>query len=716
MKTKLLLSSLLSFYFCLLSSQVPLGFNYQAIARDGSGTILANQALPVKIDIQTSLTGGSLIYEELFASVTSNQFGLISLVIGTGTQTGGSATSFSAIDWKAQTLFLKTIIQYPGTIWTTMGTSQIWGVPYSLVAKEVAGPLTKLGIAGTTTDMEEALFEVKNQAGNTVFAVYNEGIRAYVGNGSAKGAKGGFAVGGYDATKGSSTIYNLLTINTDSARLYFDSNPTLKGKKGGFSVGGYDMTKDGTSVQNYLDVTPAATQIFTTDTVKGFAVGNVSTGNTANYLKLTPSNYFIGHETGKSLSSGLYNVFLGYQAGLSMNNGANNSLIGYKSGNSLIEGWSDVFIGNNTGSKATGAMYSILIGNQAGADAYFTSSGGWKNIDNCMYIGNSAGRNDQFPAGNMFIGDQSGMNNKYASANNLFIGISSGLNNNGSENLFIGMSDGENNQGSYNTFIGYQSGLYNTNGTRNLYLGYKPGFLLDTCSDNVIIGYKAGWYAFGNNNTYIGNNCGWGVTGSGHILIGPSSGYFHSGSNTLAISTSQGTPLICGDFLSHKVGINCNYDETQTLDVNGNARFRSVSSGIFGNDLNITADGTLTTSTSDIRMKDNISVLSDALEKIMKLRGVTFTWKNDPAKNRQIGMIAQEVEQIVPEIVFTNPVDGLKGINYSQAVSILVEAIKEQQQQIESTKQENQQLKSESQAMKERLDRIEGMMADGGSK
>ena len=95
MKTKFLLPfCLFTFSFLLSHAQVPQGFNYQAIARDGSGNILANQALPVKIDIQTSLTGGTLVYEETFSSITTNQFGLISLVIGTGTQTGGNVTSF----------------------------------------------------------------------------------------------------------------------------------------------------------------------------------------------------------------------------------------------------------------------------------------------------------------------------------------------------------------------------------------------------------------------------------------------------------------------------------------------------------------------------------------------------------------------------------------------------------------------------------------------
>jgi hypothetical protein len=134
---------------------------------------------------------------------------------------------------------------------------------------------------------------------------------------------------------------------------------------------------------------------------------------------------------------------------------------------------------------------------------------------------------------------------------------------------------------------------------------------------------------------------------------------------------------------------------TQMLDVNGNARFRSVGSGTFAYNLNLTSDGTLTTATSDISMKENIEQISNPISKVKSIRGVSFTWKDDQSRTKQIGMIAQEVESILPEVVFTNPVDGLKGINYSQTTALLVEAIKEQQQQIESTKQENQQLKSE---------------------
>ena len=63
-------------------------------------------------------------------------------------------------------------------------------------------------------------------------------------------------------------------------------------------------------------------------------------------------------------------------------------------------------------------------------------------------------------------------------------------------------------------------------------------------------------------------------------------------------------------------------------------------------------------------------------------------------KETQFGFIAQEFEQVIPELVKTDK-DGYKSIDYVKVTPVLVEAIKEQQQQIESVKQENQQLKSE---------------------
>jgi len=86
---------------------------------------------------------------------------------------------------------------------------------------------------------------------------------------------------------------------------------------------------------------------------------------------------------------------------------------------------------------------------------------------------------------------------------------------------------------------------------------------------------------------------------------------------------------------------------------------------------------------SDGRLKTNIRPLTNALEKVLQLRGVNFTWKNNPESGNQIGFIAQEVKQVVPELVSGTEGDIEKGetlsMSYGNLTPLLVEAIKEQQ-------------------------------------
>jgi len=86
---------------------------------------------------------------------------------------------------------------------------------------------------------------------------------------------------------------------------------------------------------------------------------------------------------------------------------------------------------------------------------------------------------------------------------------------------------------------------------------------------------------------------------------------------------------------------------------------------------------------SDQRHKQNIHSLKNALTKLQGLRGVSFKWKdNTQNADTQIGLIAQEVEKVLPELVSTDS-DGYKSIAYGKLTAVLVEAIKEQQLQIE---------------------------------
>jgi len=101
---------------------------------------------------------------------------------------------------------------------------------------------------------------------------------------------------------------------------------------------------------------------------------------------------------------------------------------------------------------------------------------------------------------------------------------------------------------------------------------------------------------------------------------------------------------------------------------------------------NVTAYG----AASDIRLKDNIEVIPDALDKVSELRGVTFDYKRD--KSRSTGLIAQELQKVLPEAVYEtnlpeeNEEDKVLAIRYGNVVGLLVEAIKELKAEIEELK------------------------------
>lgn len=115
---------------------------------------------------------------------------------------------------------------------------------------------------------------------------------------------------------------------------------------------------------------------------------------------------------------------------------------------------------------------------------------------------------------------------------------------------------------------------------------------------------------------------------------------------------------------------------------------------------NIHATGVISAD-SDRRLKTEIHPITNALEKILKINGVYYKWK-DPRRSslRQVGVIAQEVEDVFPELVLTNS-NGVRSVAYSQLVGPMIEAMKEQQAQIEELKKSRDQLE-------EKVDKLMG--------
>ena len=113
-----------------------------------------------------------------------------------------------------------------------------------------------------------------------------------------------------------------------------------------------------------------------------------------------------------------------------------------------------------------------------------------------------------------------------------------------------------------------------------------------------------------------------------------------------------------------------------------------------GTSLVIDATGSIKKLSSDSRLKENITPLTNSLEKVLKLKGVNFTWKSDSTHTPDLGFIAQDVQKILPELVIKDANDGLLSVKYQNLVAVLTEAIKEQQQQIESQQKEIDELKA----------------------
>jgi hypothetical protein len=259
-----------------LFSQAPQSFKYQAIARDGSGNILANQTVTFQISILSGSISGPAVYSETH-SVTTNDFGLVTLDIGQGAPQSGS---FSAINWSLNSFFLKTELDPAGgTAFLDMGTTQLLSVPYALYAQNAGASgdslwgtsgnkiynlnSTNVGI-GTTTPVGKLevkqdplvsdtlpLFEVKNKNGHTVFVVYPDSAHFFVYDDGSKSNKGSFAVSGRNSTK--SLTNNLLLVSPDSTRVYLDSESS----KGGFAVKGFNNF----GLKNYLNVAVDTTEI-----------------------------------------------------------------------------------------------------------------------------------------------------------------------------------------------------------------------------------------------------------------------------------------------------------------------------------------------------------------------------------------------------------------------------------------------------------------------
>ncbi len=634
-----------------LFSQAPQGLNYQAIVRDDAGNTVSDHVIGIRISILKGSISGTVVYSETHGPAT-NSFGLVTLAIGSGTTSddfsaidwGGDiyflkvemdasgGTSYSEMgttqllsvpyalfaenatdkddadanpENEIQDLALSDnvlrITENPSAknidlsvyldntdSWVQNGDAIFFNGNIGIGTNTPGGKLEVVGDGTEASD--DPLFEVKRSDGQTVFAVYPEGVRIYVEESESKGTKGGFAIGGFnpatkaltneflrvtpdsvrvyvndDGTKGtkgtkggfavggfSPAVKGItgeyLRVSPDSVRVYINDE-TVKGTKGGFAIGGYSPSKGMT--REFLRVTDDSTRVYVDNEVAkgtkgGFAVGGYSPavkGQAIDFMQMTKDNYFIGHESGKATTTGLYNSFLGFETGLDNTSGSNNALFGFQAGYHNNAGSSNLFLGYQSGFSNTDGNYNSFMGYKAGhqnttgnMNSFLGSYSGVSNTSgsNNTFSGFNAGYSNINGNANNFFGTNSGFTNTSGS-NNIFIGPESGfLNDAGSYNTFIGYRAGYSNLVDFNVFAGFESGYNNTTGEKDVFIGYQAGRENTEGSNNVLIGNQAGrGNVYGYSNVYLGDQAGYSNTsGIYNVYIGHLAGYNGNGDNS----------------------------------------------------------------------------------------------------------------------------------------------------------------------------------------
>ena len=467
----------------------------------------------------------------------------------------------------------------------------------------------------------------------------------------------------------------------------------------------------------------------------------------ATFTSATTNNIAIGFGAGRyaSTTGADTNAYVGYLAGQN-NTGSNNSFLGPNAGFGNI-GSDNNIIGNQAG-YSSAASVTNLIGYQAGQN----NTGSYSNL-----VGYLAGQNNT-GAHNNFFGSSAGLNN--TGLQNNFSGLNSGQDNTGSYNNAIGVNAAENNTGSYNNAIGYNAALNNTgsynnaigyragynnsstnsnlignyagfnnSGTYNDLIGYQSGFYLQSTSsvaiggealhgnsafaaiNNVAVGFEAGYNAEtgADNNIFIGYQSAMNVTsGANNIVIGYAVNIASTtGSNQLNIGNLIfGTDIdgLGSSISTGNIGIGTT-TPSEKLTVDGTIQ----STALLGGSTNLTTDanGNIIRDPSDARLKENVVTLDNALETVLALRGVRYQWidKARFGDQTEIGFIAQEVNEVVPEVVLQG--GEYWSLNSKNLVAVVVEAIKEIWARVLGHEERLNELEAENAVLKARLEAVE---------
>ena len=710
---KIFLTIAVAFVVTIASAQNS-GFNYQAVVRNAQGELVANTNVGLRITL-TDEQGQQVMYRET-QSAPTNAYGVLSVTVGAGTPGGGK--TLNDVDWASGNVWMRVEIDAKGgTNYTDMGTTKLQAVPYAYYALNDKKP---------TTSESDALFEVKDKDGNVIFAVYPQGVYVYVDDTdkSAKVLRSGFVVRGRSATKDDEGT-DYFAINADGTHVYIDEESDDKVLRSGFVVKGRSATKDNT---NYLKVATDGTLVHfdgpdNQDNSKvlrsGFVVtGRSATKGTNEYFNIDAAHdakvinnenrvywypeknaFMAGNLKVESAAqvgtnsfnagfqnraSGNYSQALGYRSeasgetstaigNIAKATGSSSFALGQES---LASGNGSYAFGRNANATGIGSFAVGSLGSLD--DGGFFQYGPAATGDFSFAIGPSTKAENKFSMalgfGNIASGDFSMAAGLWSEATNYSsIALGYYAKANGESSVALGLESQANGMfstalgknakaiGDGSTTMGFESQAVGHTSTAIGYYTKSQSsyeFVVGSSNDTLVAGqYSDGLWSPDDRLFVIGNGLGDDTRSSALIVYKNGSTEFRG--NVYPTNSEQN---IWTGVTSYDLGTDAN-------------RWNRV----YANVINAT-NGEI--QTSDQRLKTNIKPLERALDKVLTLNGVTYEWrvKEFPNKNfdsnRHVGILAQELEAVLPEAVETGE-DGYKSVNYSNITPLLIEAVKE---------------------------------------
>ncbi|MGD0710406.1 MAG: tail fiber domain-containing protein [Bacteroidales bacterium] len=707
-----LLSAMLMLSFVSqLSAQVPEAFNYQAVARNSSGALIASHAVGIEINIRQTSSSGTIVYTETFAT-TTNQFGLFTISLGQGTPTFGT---FSTIVWSTGDYWLQVLMDPTGgTSYTSMGASQLLSVPYAMYAN-------KAGTSGTTGPTGAAGATGPTGANGTTGASGSNGATGATGVAGATGATGsahGIAWG-LTGNTGTSSATNFIGTIDDNDVVLKQNNV-----RAGLLDDVYDNTSWGIDALN-----PAEKGTYNTAIgIQALQEDTLGELNTAIGSQALWKNTTAGWNTAIGVDALVFQSFSnGGVAWVSDNVAVGINALQNNQPTSTTTGIQNTAVGNNalttntTGSLNTAIGYYADVSNAALTNATAIGANAIVGESNALVLGGTGANAVKVGIGTTTPSWLFDAQSPYAivQAKSTSSGEATFIADKNSE---ADMSDlllrtAGSNKWRIGTYNSPNFEIYNEG-------SYTYPFHINAATNEVTLGSNV---SSNHATLYVPSNreyAGYFTTDSAAGLsasaihaefsnTGNIDGFAVYGKSDAADWWGYG-----GYFDSKYIGVYSYAHNSSVNPVYGFYGFASSSAaasvyGVYGSasttggtayGVYCSGNGAYTgtwTLASDAKFKKDVVGYTGALDNILQLRPVSYTMKTNEypfmgfASGTQIGFIAQEMEKVFPTLVENSSHPGAKkedpavmykGINYIGLIPVLVKAIQEQQAEIETLK------------------------------